>query len=124
MYTLDISVEIAVHAIHLVTHVVVDGRVNTLIHTRTEILHIVSRLFGNSSITYSENITIVTVQCIFILRTRNVSPPRCSCFVLFCFKYTFHDLISHPFFSLIPFFFISKTAKTRMYIYIYNSSSQ
>ena len=58
-------------------------------------------LFGNSSFAYLENITIV--QCIIILRTRNVSPPRFSCFVLFCFEYTFHD---HPF-SLIPLFFIS-----------------
>ena len=70
MYTLDISVEIAVHAIHLVTHVVVDGRVNTLIHTRTEILPIVSRLFGNSSITYSENITIVNAVHIYIKNSK------------------------------------------------------
>jgi len=65
MYTLDISVEIAVHAIHLVTHVVVDGRVNTLI-----LIHLHSRLFGNSSITYSENITIVNAVHIYIKNSK------------------------------------------------------
>jgi len=52
-------------------------------------------LFGNSTLTYSENINIINA----VLQELETS----HCFF---FKYTFHDLISHSFFSPTPLFFI------------------
>ena len=77
-------------------------------------------LFGNSSFTYSENITIVNAVHNYIKNSKRFTT-QIFMFVLFCFKYTFHDLISHSLFSLIPLFFISKKAKTRIYQFFPNN---
>ena len=70
-------------------------------------------LFGNSSFTFSKHIIIVNAVHNHINNSKRFTTQ----IFMFCFVLNIHSTISFliPFFSLIPLFFISKKAKTRMY---------